>query len=64
MVSILARSESSRLLHMGTPKTLVYAAPVDKEEALHHHLVDVCQTYIFWQSRRLFLSSGKEPVFR
>jgi hypothetical protein len=24
-------------------KTLVYAAPVDNEEALHHHIVDACQ---------------------
>jgi hypothetical protein len=22
----------------------VYAAPVDNEEALHHHIVDACQT--------------------
>jgi hypothetical protein len=25
-------------------KTLVYAAPVDNEEALHHRTVDACQT--------------------
>jgi hypothetical protein len=25
-------------------RTLVYAAPVDNEEALEHHVVDVCQT--------------------
>jgi hypothetical protein len=25
-------------------KTLVYAAPVDSEKALHHPIVDACQT--------------------
>jgi hypothetical protein len=25
-------------------KTLVYAAPVDNKEALHHRIVDACQT--------------------
>jgi hypothetical protein len=25
-------------------KSLVYAAPVDNEETLHHHIVDACQT--------------------
>jgi hypothetical protein len=25
-------------------KTLVYAAPVDNEKTLHHHIVDACQT--------------------
>jgi hypothetical protein len=28
----------------GHLKTLVYATPVDNEEALHHHIVDACQT--------------------
>jgi hypothetical protein len=28
----------------GHLKTLVYAAPVDNEEALHHRTVDACQT--------------------
>jgi hypothetical protein len=28
----------------GRLNTLVYAAPVDNEEALHHRIVDVCQT--------------------
>jgi hypothetical protein len=25
-------------------KTVVYASPVDKEEAVHHRIVDACQT--------------------
>jgi hypothetical protein len=42
---------------MGTLKTLVYAAPVDNEEALQHCVVDACQiirtyTSIFEQMRR------------
>jgi hypothetical protein len=28
----------------GHLKTLVYAAPVDNEEALHHRIVDACHT--------------------
>jgi hypothetical protein len=41
----------------GHIKPLVYAAPVDDEEALHHRIVDVCQTIrncpsIFEQMRR------------
>jgi hypothetical protein len=44
MASALARFESSGFLPVGTPKTLVYAAPVDNEEALHHRIVDACQT--------------------
>jgi hypothetical protein len=28
----------------GHLKTLVYAAPVDNEVALHHRIVDACQT--------------------
>jgi hypothetical protein len=28
----------------GRLKSLVYAAPVDNEEALHHHIVVACQT--------------------
>jgi hypothetical protein len=44
MASMLARFESSEFLLVGTLKTLVYAAPVDNDEALHHHIVDVCQT--------------------
>jgi hypothetical protein len=29
---------------LGHLKTFVYAAPVDNEEALHHRIVDACQT--------------------
>jgi hypothetical protein len=42
MASTLARFESSGFLPVGTLKTLVYAAPVDNEEALHHCIVDAC----------------------
>jgi hypothetical protein len=38
----LARFDSSGFLPVGTPKSTVYAAPVDNEEA--HRIVDVCQT--------------------
>jgi hypothetical protein len=44
MASTIAGFESSGFLPVGTPKTLVYAAPVDNEEALHHRTVDACQT--------------------
>jgi hypothetical protein len=44
MAFTLARYEPSAFLPMGTPKTFVYAAPVYKEEALHHLIVDACQT--------------------
>jgi hypothetical protein len=45
MASTLARFDSSSgCLVVGTPKTLVYAAPDDSEEALHRRIVDVCQT--------------------
>jgi hypothetical protein len=44
MASTLTRFESSGFLPVGTPKTLVYAAPVDNEEALHHRIVDAYQT--------------------
>jgi hypothetical protein len=41
-------------------KALVYAAPVDNEEALHHRIVDACQTIrnypgIFGRMRRSML---------
>jgi hypothetical protein len=36
--------KSSGFLPMGTLKTLVYAAPVDNEEALRHRIVDACHT--------------------
>jgi hypothetical protein len=44
MASTLATFESSGFLPVGAPKALVYAAPVDNEEALHHRIVDACQT--------------------
>jgi hypothetical protein len=44
MASTLARLELSRFLPAGTPKTPVYAAPADNEEALHHRIVNACQT--------------------
>jgi hypothetical protein len=44
MDSKLARFESSGFLPVRTPKTPVYAAPVDNEEALRHRIVDACQT--------------------
>jgi hypothetical protein len=44
MASMLARFESSGFLPVWTPKTLTYAAPVDNKEALHHRIVDACQT--------------------
>jgi hypothetical protein len=44
MASTYNRFESSRFLPVGIPKTRVYAAPVDNEEALHHRIVVACQT--------------------
>jgi hypothetical protein len=44
MASMLARFESSRCLLVGIPINLVYAAPVNSEETLHHCTVDACQT--------------------
>jgi hypothetical protein len=44
MASTLTGFESSGFLHVGTIKTFVVAAPVDKEEAFHHRTVDACQT--------------------
>jgi hypothetical protein len=44
MASTVGKLESSGFLPVGTPKTIVYAAPVDNEEALHHRIVDACQT--------------------
>jgi hypothetical protein len=37
-------SRSPALNPVSTPKPLVYAAPVDSEEALHYRIVDACQT--------------------
>jgi hypothetical protein len=31
---------------VGTPKTLLYAVPADNKEALHHSIVDACQTIL------------------
>jgi hypothetical protein len=44
MASTLARFESSGFFLWGHLKSLAYAAPIDNEEALHHRLVDACQT--------------------
>jgi hypothetical protein len=44
MASTLDTFESSRFLPVGTPKFLVCAAPIYKEESLHHRIVDACQT--------------------
>jgi hypothetical protein len=39
-----ARFEFPAVLIVRTPKTLVYTAPFDNEETLHHRTVDACQT--------------------
>jgi hypothetical protein len=44
MASTLASFESSASLPVGHLKAVVYAAPVDNKEALHHPIVDACQT--------------------
>jgi hypothetical protein len=44
IVSTLAKFESSGFFLWGHLKSLAYAAPVGNEEALHHRIVDVCQT--------------------
>jgi hypothetical protein len=44
MILMLARFESSGFLPMGHLKTLVYAAPVDNEETLHHRIVSAGET--------------------
>jgi hypothetical protein len=44
MASRVTRFESSGFLPAGTLETLVYTAPVDNENALHHRTVDACQT--------------------
>jgi hypothetical protein len=44
MASTFATFKSFGFLPVETSKTLVYAAPVDNEEALHHRVVDACQT--------------------
>jgi hypothetical protein len=65
MFSISWPQHSSDFRHLdfylwGHLKTLVYAAPVDNKEALHHRTVDACQTIrnypsIFEQMRRSML---------
>jgi hypothetical protein len=44
MTSKLAKFESSDFCLWGHLKPLVYAAPLDNEEAFQHHIVDACQT--------------------
>jgi hypothetical protein len=44
MTSMLARFQSSGFFTSGSPKRLVYAAPVDSEEALQNSIVYACQT--------------------
>jgi hypothetical protein len=44
MTTIHARSDSSGFFPVGTPNTLVSAAPVDNEEVLHHRIEDTCRT--------------------
>jgi hypothetical protein len=44
MPSTLVRLEFSGFLPEGTPKPLLYAAPVDNEDTLHHRTVNACQT--------------------
>jgi transposase len=48
-------------------KTLVYAAPVDSEEALHHRIVDACQTIrdyfgIFERMRRSMMTRVEASI--
>jgi hypothetical protein len=44
MFSMLSRCKLSGLLPLGIPKAFVYAIPVDNDKALHHWIVDACQT--------------------
>jgi hypothetical protein len=44
MVSTLASLNPLDVCLWGHLKTLMYAAPVDNEDSLHHGIVDVCQT--------------------
>jgi hypothetical protein len=46
MASTLARFKSSGLWKWEHLETLVYATPVDNEEALHRRIVDACQTIL------------------
>jgi hypothetical protein len=42
MASMLAKFYSPDVYLWGQLKTLVNAAPIENEQALHHHIVDVC----------------------
>jgi hypothetical protein len=44
MASMHIKFEISEFLPVGHLKTLVYAAPVDNEEACHPHILDACHT--------------------
>jgi hypothetical protein len=44
MTSKVSRLKSSGFLPVGTSKTLVSAALVDNEKALHRRIVDACHT--------------------
>jgi hypothetical protein len=44
IASTITKFESSGFLPLGSPEIPVYAAPFDNEEALHHRIVDACQT--------------------
>jgi hypothetical protein len=62
VASTVARLESSGVLSVGHLKAVVYAAPVDNEETLHHRIVDACQTIctypsIFERMRRSMMKS-------
>jgi hypothetical protein len=44
MASTLTRFESSGILPVGTSKTLAFVDPFENVEAIHHGIVDACQT--------------------
>jgi hypothetical protein len=43
--TLRARFESSEILRVVTLKILAYAAPVGKQKAFRHRIVDACQTF-------------------
>jgi hypothetical protein len=47
MASTLTWLESSGFLPVGTPKSLLYATPVDNEETFHHRTVDACEESLY-----------------
>jgi hypothetical protein len=62
MASTLSRLDSLGLYLGGHLRPLVYAAPVDNEEARHHSIADACQAVcnnlvIFERMRRFMLRS-------